>query len=902
MPSLWHTARAPRINQVSSNRILYLTDKHRVSPGYNPAFTRLLNKAGIARQQVVTTDIYNLVDKPLRKYGNRKLWSFDPAKLDKIKAVFDQRVNAINPKIIVVSCPAILGVLTNGDESIATIEKMRGGVYYYGPDRIPTIVVYPITAIHRKIDQRIIENEDGESDTQEPYKVQQGKEILNWDWQKVGRFFAGKQRTLPEFRYTVCRSLADCYAAREFLDSCVLISTDIETGHFPPQITCIGFTGLHESGVVHSYVFAFYNQFGDKGVFWKSQDDHVVAWTVCRDILRNPVLKTMQNGTYDCSYFVRDLLGCENYLLDSQFLWYSLYAELPKRLDFITSILLDNYQYWKDDIKGETNESVKGRAPSMEAYWRYNALDCYYTLFNTLYLVQILAKNPTMQFNYNDVFMRALSGLKMSMRGVKADYAKRTEHRERLTRERDEALDTFRFMIDEPEFNINSPPQKNSLLYDLLGLPMRNNRGRVIKNVTKAKANTPSAAAIPLKLAKSSHPLFHKIITQMESAMIPDKQLGNIFGRTQEDGSIKGGLYLPTGRMRTAFGAAGTETSRFNSKKSNFWDGGNVQNIRKEFRDWMVADEGCVFLDIDFSQSDDVFMSYESQDPEKIAVVESGRDAHAVNAELFFGMPYDVVVAGKKAGLDTVVHPITGVRQLTKKTVHGTNFQMAAYTLYVTMGRDAVVAAAILLGHKDAGLWDEHQLVGLCGKLMVTYRGKYKRLTKREYYADIARQLKDKARVVNAYGLTRIFLGDPRDNGTQREATAFVGQSDTASNMNRAMYEIDHGFIPMDFRDGANPDRDATPLRMNWDSHGLAFHLQVHDNFVAQLNLRNPRWKEAAHNLLYVMNRPVIIHGREVRIKAEAEIGLRWGKGMLDWDGTDEGLDSIADQLKMKGI
>src|SRR5690606_32160417 len=108
-------------------------------------------------------------------------------------------------------------------------------------------------------------------------------------------------------------------------------------------------------------------------------------------------------------------------------------------------------------------------------------------------------------------------------------------------------------------------------------------------------------------------------------------------------------MKLTTDRFRTAFNPVGTETSRYSSKSSNFWDGGNAQNIRKEFRDWMVVDDGCIFLDIDYSQSDDVFMAYESQDPEKMAVVESGLDGHAVNGELFFGRPYDWIVTGKKA-------------------------------------------------------------------------------------------------------------------------------------------------------------------------------------------------------------------------------------------------------------
>jgi len=83
---------------------------------------------------------------------------------------------------------------------------------------------------------------------------------------------------------------------------------------------------------------------------------------------------------------------------------------------------------------------------------------------------------------------------------------------------------------------------------------------------------------------------------------------------------------------------------------------------------------------------------------------------------------------------------------------------------------------------------------------------------------------------------------------------------------------------------------------MTWESHGFALLLQVHDSFVIQLNTRHPRWKEAAHNVLHVMNRPVIINGHSVRIKTEAELGTRWSKKeMIEWKGKDpHDLDRIA--------
>lgn len=915
----------PALAKKPSGQILFFTDRYGVSQGYEPAFAKILGKAGLSRGKVITTHIYNIVKDPLYRKANEKTWRFNPEKYDEILKAFVLKVNALRPRpaVIVVSCPAVIAVLVKGDSRSATLEKMRGGVYDF--NGIPCIVTYPITAIHQRTDDRIVTNDDGEADKQEPYRVPMGHTIMLWDWQKIGRFYHGKQRRLPPFRYSVCRTVEDCIAARDYLLECVYIGVDIETGLNPPLITCVGYTGLLPNGACHTFVIPFYDEFAveDDCCFWESEDDHIAAWACVVEINDSTAVKIFQNGSYDCSYFIRDGAPVRNFFLDTMVQWWSMFMELNKSLSFISSVLLDNYQYWKDDIKGEEDEKVqagaelnqdpneivmdvvdgvasvatslmspaakKAKRKTMDMYWRYNGLDTYYTLWNGMYMLRMFQALPSVRNVYSDALLRLFSGLAMSMRGVKADFHIRSEHKKTLEAQRDKAVMDLQYVLADSNFNINSPAHKSWLLHDFFGLTPKTAKGRYVSDSKPKKGdNAPSAGKIPLRMAKSEHPFFRWVIELMESAMEPDKQISNICN-----------MYLREDRFRSAFNPVGTETTRFSSKKSNFWDGGNAQNWRKEYRDWLVADEGHIFLDIDYSQSDDVFVAYESQDPDKIAVVESGMDAHAVNGELFFGRTYDWIVNGKRTKDPMVVHPITGVRQLSKKIVHGTNFQMAGFTLYVQMGREAVVAAAELLGYKDASSYSQEQLVQVCEMLMGKYRKKYKRLTKKEWYAEVKEELQS-GWITNAYNISRKFMGEANDNGTQREATAFLGQSDTAGNMNRVMAEVDWGFLPKKFRDGDNPDYDDQPRRMTWDSHGIAFHIQVHDNFVTQLNFRHPKWQEAATNLLYVMDRPCIIKGRHVRIKAEAEISRRWGYKTKEWNGALNELEDIVASFNPK--
>lgn len=874
-------------------RILYLTDKFGVSTGYEPSFTKLLQKSGVYRNQVIVADIYKLVDQPLKKRGNEIAWKFNPERTSEIERAFASRVAAVRPDLIVLSCPACLGIFTDWDLGPATIHKQRGSVYEW--NGIPVIVVYPITALHRTVDVRAVQNEDGEVDSQEPYTVRDGARILAWDWQRVGRFANDRARKIPPFTYSICRTREDVDAAVQYAKDSVLLALDIETAHFPPLQTCFGFAGLLPNGACHAFVIPFANAAAEGNIFWDSVEDHIYAWEAVRTITNLDAPKTMQNGCYDSTYFIRDGLGVKNWILDSSYMWWAIFMELPKRLDFLSSVFLDNHRYWKDDSKGNEQDTA---TQNVESYWRYNAKDCYTTLWCTLYLIQLMSipANEKLRWNFIDAMYRAYSGLGMQGRGLLADRKRFDQHRAKLNQEMNTALEKVRFMLGEPDFNPSSSAHKNWMLYELFGLPPRTDRG---KPVTKGK--TPSSGKIPMKMAKSAHPLFRYIIDAVEEALEPRVQMSNVFGHPDPAAAygVRGGLFMPTGRFRSAYNPCGTETTRYSTKKSNLWDGGNAQNIRKDYRDWLKADPNHILLDVDYSQSDDVFIAYESQDQAKIAVVESGKDGHAVHGELFFGVPYDVIVQGKKAGDPAIVHPIRGIRQLSKRIVHGTNFMMAGFTLYVNMGREAVVAAAELMGFPDAHSWPEDKLVQLCGTLMGKYRHRYPRLTKNGWYKEIGDLLVRDGAVTNAFGICRQFLGEPKDNGTQREAIAYVGQSDTAGNMNRVQAEIDHGVIPLTFRDGPNPHAKERPLQMNWQTHGFSFLKQVHDNFVTGLNLNHPNWREAASNLLTVMDRPIIIHGREVRIRAEAEIGIRWGKKMIEWDGRDpRDIENIVARLK----
>lgn len=142
---------------------------------------------------------------------NEKTLRFNPERKDQIKAAVDLRIKAIKPTVIVCSDPVSLGLFTNWDIKVSTLDKTRGGVYEYAG--IPVIITIPITAIHRNVDERLVKDADGEDVTYEPYRVPKGHGF----WRAIGRRLVDSSTVRSgslAFQYSVTRSIQDCLAAR----------------------------------------------------------------------------------------------------------------------------------------------------------------------------------------------------------------------------------------------------------------------------------------------------------------------------------------------------------------------------------------------------------------------------------------------------------------------------------------------------------------------------------------------------------------------------------------------------------------------------------------------------------------------------------------------------------------
>lgn len=752
--------------------------------------------------------------------------------------LLDDYIDSLGCKLFFCNDPIALDYITGFKQNLS-LNQHRGSVYFYRD--IPIVVLDDITLVHR---------------------VKQYSWIMLSDIEKGKRWRDGETRSQVNFEYTRVKGDDDLHKLRNCASNSILCACDNETAH--NFITCTNFTFLTNEGRIESFTVPFYSTITDDGCYWREEDSEIFAWTVIKEILENPDLpKIFQNGCYDCAWFIRYHIAVRNYYIDTMHMFHSIWCESEKSLGFIATMMLDHVQYWKDDIKGDKKtrdkvEKVPQTAKGLEIYWRYNALDGYYTLMAATYLVFRLV-NPTMVWalkNYVQEFEDQVGPYyAMTMTGMKVDRKRQKYKKKQWMRDHEQQLRELRVWVDDPDFNPNSQPEYASLLYDVLGAkPIVSGRG-------KHKTPERSVDKRITRLIKRQHSLLEWTIDRVNETKEPLNKITKY-----------GDMYCPYDRFLYNISRT-TETSRTSGRNHHYWIGTNPQNIDKPTRDMFIADKGFFFFDPDYSQSDSWFVAFESQDPDYMRNVQDERDTHCLHAEKFFGIPYDEVFKGHLEEADWCEDPIEGVRQNTKRITHGASYRMGGYTLYQLMGFEAVIATARKMGYNNAHLWPQKQLVSFCDALLGTFFKMYGRLP--DWFNDIAISAVQQGNKATCYGgYTRFFFGDILDDqAVQRELSAFYGQGGTGGNVNRTLRTL---FYNSDLRD-----------------LGVKFHLQVHDDLLFGIPF-DSQYHDICKYILTVMQEPVTIHGRTFSVPTDAKCGLSWGKAMLNYNDTVRIEDMIS--------
>ncbi len=170
-------------------------------------------------------------------------------------------------------------------------------------------------------------------------------------------------------------------------------------------------------------------------------------------------------------------------------------------------------------------------------------------------------------------------------------------------------------------FNINSPKQLGTALFEKLGLPM----GK------KTKTGYSTSAEV-LDGLRPYHPCIDKILNYRALAKLKS---------TYCDGLLK--VIGDDGRIHSSFNQTETRTGRISSTEPN------LQNIPvrteqgRQMRRFFIAKEGCVLVDADYSQIELRVLASVADDKNMIEAFTNNEDIHAITASQVFNMPLEMV-------------------------------------------------------------------------------------------------------------------------------------------------------------------------------------------------------------------------------------------------------------------
>jgi len=173
------------------------------------------------------------------------------------------------------------------------------------------------------------------------------------------------------------------------------------------------------------------------------------------------------------------------------------------------------------------------------------------------------------------------------------------------------------------EFNLNSPRQLSSVLYDELHLiPERSTRIKTHKSTDEATLSTLVGA----------HPVIEQILEYRELFKLKSTYADALPAQIGADG-----------RIHTSFHTDITRTGRLSSKNPNLQNIPTRGKLGEEVRSAFIAPAGCKLLSADYNQIELRVMAHMSGDRQLKRIFESGEDIHTQAAIAVLGKKPDQV-------------------------------------------------------------------------------------------------------------------------------------------------------------------------------------------------------------------------------------------------------------------
>lgn len=213
--------------------------------------------------------------------------------------------------------------------------------------------------------------------------------------------------------------------------------------------------------------------------------------------------------------------------------------------------------------------------------------------------------------------------LDMERTGVRVDESKFPEFSEKYNREIDELSKRIFELAGVDSFNLKSPFQLSSLLFDKLGYDARG----IKKNI---RGGYSTSAEVLERLAEK-HEIARLVLRYREIQKLQSTYIDGIRPLVEN------------GVVHTTYQQMMTTTGRLSSVNPNLQNIPIRKNEGRELRKLFIAREGNVFVDADYSQIELRLLAHFSGCKPLIEAYNAGKDIHATTAAQVFGVPLNEV-------------------------------------------------------------------------------------------------------------------------------------------------------------------------------------------------------------------------------------------------------------------
>ncbi len=372
-------------------------------------------------------------------------------------------------------------------------------------------------------------------------------------------------------------------------------------------------------------------QVGKHTGYWMEEEEAALVFEMYRLFTHPNAQIVGQNFLYDAQYIYRWWHFVPRVVRDTMIGQHALFCNMPKALDFQSSMYCEHHVYWKDEGK-----EYDPRKHPEERYWAYNCTDAVRTYeIDDVQMSLRETMGMAAPFDFQQSLFHPV--LRTMLRGVRIDQKVRKDFGTELMSEIETRDLWFKTVLGH-KLNPRSPLQMQKLIYDDLKQPVIRKRsmkeGRVVM--------VPTLDDAALTTIHNREPLLRPLVKNIAEI----RSLGvflSTFVRAPLDADE---------RMRCSFNVAGTVTYRFSSSENAFGSGTNLQNVPKgeesedelaldlpNVRKFFIPDPGHTFFDMDLSKADLRIVVWEADDQEMKSILKSGGDPYVIVAREYYRDP-----------------------------------------------------------------------------------------------------------------------------------------------------------------------------------------------------------------------------------------------------------------------